>query len=58
MQWTIENMWAFHIWPDGTPFSNTVPSTIAMGQAHLLQPTNQFTRFFLYHFTVYMLVSL
>ena len=23
MQWTIENMWAFHIWPDGTPFSNS-----------------------------------
>ena len=22
MQWTIENMWAFHIRPDGTPFSN------------------------------------
>jgi len=29
MQWTIENMWAFHIWLDGTPFSellNGVPS--------------------------------
>jgi len=23
MQWTIENMWAFHIRPDGTPFSNS-----------------------------------
>jgi len=23
MQWTIENMWAFHIWPDGTPLSNS-----------------------------------
>jgi len=23
MQWTIENMWAFHIQPDGTPFSNS-----------------------------------
>ena len=22
MQWTIENTWAFHIWPDGTPFGN------------------------------------
>jgi len=22
MQWTIENMWAFHIQPDGTPFGN------------------------------------
>ena len=23
MQWTIENMWAFHIQPDGTPLSNS-----------------------------------
>ena len=23
MQWTIENMWAFHIRPDGTPLSNS-----------------------------------
>jgi hypothetical protein len=23
MQWTIENMWAFHIQPEGTPFGNS-----------------------------------
>jgi len=23
MQWTIENMWAFHIQPDSTPFRNS-----------------------------------
>jgi len=23
MQWTIENMWAFHIQPDGTQLSNS-----------------------------------
>ena len=23
MQWTIENMWAFHLRPQGTPFSNS-----------------------------------
>ena len=24
MQGTIENMWAFHIWKDSTPFSNSL----------------------------------